>query len=153
MYLFMYICVHFCIFVYISVYSHLSSKDAPHDLRQRNPWRSIIFLDAHQLSKIFKNFQMSKNVKNWHVLTPRRPSDSPDPPKINFLMNFQKFQNRQKSYFWVRFEPQACFWWCWARRNARSDWIKNGNQRNSSQVIRTQLYGTHLYLCDVANLM
>ena len=29
-----YICVHFCIFVYISVYSHVSSKDAPHDLRQ-----------------------------------------------------------------------------------------------------------------------
>ena len=34
LYLFVYICAHLCIFAYISVYSHLSSKDAPRDLLQ-----------------------------------------------------------------------------------------------------------------------
>ena len=41
----MYICIHFYIFVYISVYSHLSSKDAPRDLLQNegleNSWGGL----------------------------------------------------------------------------------------------------------------
>ena len=37
----MYVCAHFCIFAYISLYSHLSSKDVPHDLLQNERLESF----------------------------------------------------------------------------------------------------------------
>ena len=61
--------------------------------------RYIIVWSFHQLSNFFKTKkkQNFKNLKNLDFLTPRLPSDSPNWAKINCLMNFQKFQNRQKS--------------------------------------------------------
>ena len=99
----MYICVFVCIFVYIFVYLCIFLYIRTYLQKMRRaicdkkiPGVPYFFFDVHQLSKIFENFQMSKNVKNWFFLTPRLPSDSPNPPKINFLMNFQKIQNLMK---------------------------------------------------------
>ena len=69
----MYVCVYLCTFLYISGYTHLSSKDAPRDLRQKTSLVfSLLFLELHQLSKSFNfffNFQKFSNVQKPQKLT------------------------------------------------------------------------------------
>ena len=60
-----YICVHCCIFVYISVYSHLSSKDAPRDLRQKIRPNQRQFSIFPTQSRWNWSFPPSKKMFGW----------------------------------------------------------------------------------------